>query len=45
VHFYIKRGMHVAQLVIVPVVQVNFKLKSELSNTQRGEMGFGSTGF
>lgn len=33
-----------AQLVIVPVVQVGFELVDEFSSSDRGEGGFGSTG-
>ncbi|AUR52421.1 dUTP diphosphatase [Aquella oligotrophica] len=33
-----------AQLVIVPVVQVGFELVDEFTETHRGESGFGSTG-
>ncbi len=33
-----------AQLVIAPVVQVTFELSKDLSNTDRGVGGFGSTG-
>ena len=33
-----------AQLVIVPVVQANFKLVDEFDVSDRGEGGFGSTG-
>ena len=33
-----------AQLVIVPVVQANFKLVDEFDASDRGEAGFGSTG-
>ena len=33
-----------AQLVIVPVIQANFKLVDEFDASQRGEGGFGSTG-
>ena len=33
-----------AQLVIVPVLQVNFQLVNDFSDSQRGTAGFGSTG-
>lgn len=33
-----------AQLVIAPVIQAQFELVNELSDTQRGAGGFGSTG-
>ena len=34
----------IAQLVIVPVVQVDFAIVEDLATSQRGEGGFGSTG-
>lgn len=34
----------IAQLVLAPVVQIHWKLDKNLSSTQRGEKGFGSTG-
>jgi len=34
----------IAQLVVVPVVQANFKVVDDFSLTSRGEQGFGSTG-
>lgn len=34
----------IAQLVIVPVVQADFHLVDEFTETERGEGGFGSTG-
>ncbi len=34
----------IAQLVIVPVVQVQFNLVDDFAATHRGEQGFGSTG-
>jgi dUTP pyrophosphatase len=37
-------GERVAQLVIVPFITADFELASELSDTVRGEGGFGSTG-
>lgn len=33
-----------AQLVIAPIYQADFELATELSNTERGAGGFGSTG-
>ncbi|MNL88366.1 Deoxyuridine 5'-triphosphate nucleotidohydrolase [compost metagenome] len=33
-----------AQLVVAPVVQAHFELTKELSDTERGAGGFGSTG-
>ena len=42
--FVIEPQMRIAQAVIAPVVQANFQQMDELSSTQRGEGGFGSTG-
>lgn len=42
--FTIERGMRIAQLVIAPVVQVRIALCEDLSDTQRGAGGFGSSG-
>lgn len=40
----IRRGDRIAQLVIAPVVRVELEEADELSETARGERGFGSTG-
>lgn len=40
----IEHGTRVAQLVVAPVTQANFVETDELSSTERGEGGFGSTG-
>lgn len=37
-------GERIAQLVIMPYLQVDFEEVNELSDTVRGEGGFGSTG-
>ena len=43
--FYtIKKGERIAQAVIAPVVQAKIVEVNELSDTKRGEKGFGSTG-
>lgn len=42
--FRINRGMRIAQAVIAPVVQLQFEQRQEISMTERGEKGFGSTG-
>lgn len=42
--FTIQPMDRIAQLVIVPVVQANFRLVDGFEATQRGEGGFGSTG-
>lgn len=43
-HFEIEPGMRIAQMVIAPVIQVETFEVQELSETARGEGGFGSTG-
>jgi len=40
----IERGERVAQLVVAPVVQVDWEVASSLDDTDRGDGGFGSTG-
>lgn len=40
----ISDGERIAQLVMAPVVQPEIELVEELSDTERGEGGFGSTG-
>lgn len=42
--FRIEAGMRIAQLVIAPVVQVEWEPTDSLSPTERGEGGFGHTG-
>lgn len=42
--FEIKIGDRIAQAVICPIVQVDFELSENLSDTHRGQKGFGSTG-
>lgn len=40
----IERGMRIAQLVIAAVTQATFQVEHNLSLTERGAGGFGSTG-
>lgn len=40
----IESGERVAQMVVAPYVQAELKLTAELSETSRGDGGFGSTG-
>jgi dUTP pyrophosphatase len=40
----IRHGDRIAQAVIAPVVQARFELAETLSETERGQGGFGSTG-
>ena len=42
--FKVTRGMKIAQMVIAPVLRVEVKECDSLSDTSRGEGGFGSTG-
>ena len=42
--FTISRGTRIAQAVIAPVLQIEWNETEELSDTVRGEGGFGSTG-
>lgn len=42
--FTINPGERIAQLVVVPVAQVQFDVVDEFAATQRGEGGFGSSG-
>lgn len=41
---HIVNGERIAQLMIIPYMQANFEEGKNLSNTQRGAGGFGSTG-
>jgi dUTP pyrophosphatase len=42
--FSVEAGMKIAQLVVSPRIQVDVQEAAELSDTQRGAGGFGSTG-
>ena len=42
--YTVEPGERIAQLVIVPVVQVEFDIVTEFKQTERGHGGFGSTG-
>ena len=42
--YVIEHGLRIAQLVLAPVTQARYVLTQELSETQRGAGGFGSTG-
>ena len=42
--YIIKRGERIAQMVIAPTTRAEIQVVEELSETQRGEGGFGSTG-
>lgn len=42
--FTINMGERIAQMVIIPVIQANFKIVEEFDSSHRGEGGFGHTG-
>lgn len=42
--FAVKRGDRIAQMIVAPVMRVVLKEETELSGTERGQGGFGSTG-
>lgn len=42
--FKVETGMKIAQMVICPVYRVDIEEVNELTSTERGEGGFGSTG-
>ena len=42
--FVIENGERIAQMVVCPIVQANLEEVKELSDTERGSGGFGSTG-
>jgi dUTP pyrophosphatase len=42
--FTVEQGMKIAQLVVAPVTRVTVETADNLSDTHRGEGGFGSTG-
>lgn len=44
-HQMVTAGSRIAQLVLIPYFKINnFQIVDELSNTERGDGGFGSTG-
>ena len=42
--FLVEKGMKIAQMVVKPVEQVSVEEVDRLSDTDRGQEGFGSTG-
>lgn len=42
--YCIAEGDRVAQMIIIPYIQVNLEYVNELSETERGERGFGHSG-
>ena len=42
--FVVNKGERIAQIIVSPVTVADFTITEALSDTQRGEKGFGSTG-
>ena len=42
--YHVTKGQKIAQLVIKPTLSVEIEVQEELSDSQRGKGGFGSTG-
>ena len=42
--FKVEKGLRIAQMVVCPIVQAQLKEVKDLSETERGKGGFGSTG-
>ena len=42
--YIVKKGDRIAQAMLIPVPVVTFEEVSELSHSERGEYGFGSSG-
>ncbi len=42
--YVVRHGDRIAQMIVAPVVQARFEVVEALSDTARGEGGFGSTG-
>jgi dUTP pyrophosphatase len=42
--YVIRHGDRIAQMIVAPVIQVQFQVVEALSDTARGAGGFGSTG-
>ena len=42
--FEVENGLRIAQMVVCPVVQAQLEEINDLSKTERGDGGFGSTG-
>lgn len=43
--FLVNKNMKIAQMVIKPIYEINIVEADNLTNSERGEGGFGSTGF
>lgn len=44
VEFIVEKGMRIAQLVILPITPINVVEVDQLSDSERGDRGFGSSG-
>ena len=42
--FKVENGLRIAQMVVCPVIKADLELVDELTETKRGDGGFGSTG-
>jgi dUTP pyrophosphatase len=42
--FKVEKGLRIAQMVVCPIIQAQLKEVDDLSETERGKGGFGSTG-
>jgi dUTP pyrophosphatase len=42
---FITRGMKISQIVLLPIITPELELVDELEQTERGDGGFGSTGY
>ena len=42
--FKVEKGLRIAQMIVCPIVQAQLKEVDDLSKTERGKGGFGSTG-
>tara|TARA_B100000676_G_C17683179_1_gene632385 strand:- start:118 stop:555 length:438 start_codon:yes stop_codon:yes gene_type:complete len=43
-NFIVNNGDRIAQMVLMPIVKIEFEETDDLPNTTRGDRGFGSTG-
>jgi dUTP pyrophosphatase len=43
-HYYVRVGDRIAQAVLCPVIKADIRVVDELSDTNRGDGGYGSTG-
>lgn len=45
VEFKVEKHMKIAQMIVKPIYDINILEVNELNNSERGQGGFGSTGF